>query len=165
MPYLLDANVFIESKNRHYGFDFCPAFWAWIDEEHAKGTVFSVEKVYEEIQQGADELADWTRARKSSFIKPDALVLASIQVASQWAATQGYRPDAVATFLASADLYLIAHAHAQTAMFPNVDARGALQDVQRECIPAYKFLNAVLTGGGFGGEGQKQVLLVNLQEH
>ena len=25
--YLLDANVFIEAKNRYYGFDFCPAFW------------------------------------------------------------------------------------------------------------------------------------------
>lgn len=27
MAYLLDANVFIQAKNRHYGFDFCPAFW------------------------------------------------------------------------------------------------------------------------------------------
>ena len=25
--YLIDTNVFIEAKNRHYGFDFCPAFW------------------------------------------------------------------------------------------------------------------------------------------
>ena len=25
--YLLDANVFIQAKNLHYGFDFCPAFW------------------------------------------------------------------------------------------------------------------------------------------
>lgn len=23
MAYLLDANVFIEAKRRHYGFDFC----------------------------------------------------------------------------------------------------------------------------------------------
>jgi hypothetical protein len=34
MAYLLDTNVFIEAKNRHYGFDFCPAFWDWID--HAR---------------------------------------------------------------------------------------------------------------------------------
>ncbi|ANT65111.1 hypothetical protein Ptc2401_01341 [Prosthecochloris sp. CIB 2401] len=27
MTYLLDANVFIQAKNLHYGFDFCPAFW------------------------------------------------------------------------------------------------------------------------------------------
>ena len=25
--YLIDANVFIQAKNLHYGFDFCPAFW------------------------------------------------------------------------------------------------------------------------------------------
>ena len=25
--YLLDANVLIQAKNLHYGFDFCPAFW------------------------------------------------------------------------------------------------------------------------------------------
>jgi len=24
MAYLLDANVFIEAKRRHYGMDFCP---------------------------------------------------------------------------------------------------------------------------------------------
>ncbi len=28
MAYLLDANVFIQAKNLHYGFDFCPGFWA-----------------------------------------------------------------------------------------------------------------------------------------
>ncbi len=31
MPYLLDANVFIQAKNLHYGFDFCPAFRDWLD--------------------------------------------------------------------------------------------------------------------------------------
>lgn len=31
MAYLLDANVFITAKNLHYGFDFCPAFWDWLD--------------------------------------------------------------------------------------------------------------------------------------
>jgi hypothetical protein len=25
MAYLLDANVFIQAKNLHYGLDFCPA--------------------------------------------------------------------------------------------------------------------------------------------
>ncbi len=30
MPYLLDSNIFIQAKNLHYGFDFCPAFWDWL---------------------------------------------------------------------------------------------------------------------------------------
>ncbi len=28
--YLLDTNIFIQAKNLHYGFDFCPAFWEWL---------------------------------------------------------------------------------------------------------------------------------------
>ena len=31
MAYLLDANVFIQAKNLQYGFDFCPAFWDWLE--------------------------------------------------------------------------------------------------------------------------------------
>jgi Domain of unknown function (DUF4411) len=30
MAYLLDADVFIQAKNLHYGLDFCPAFWDWL---------------------------------------------------------------------------------------------------------------------------------------
>ena len=56
MAYLLDANVFIQAKNLHYSFDFCPAFWEWIDTEHAKGKVFSIEKVRDELIGGDDEL-------------------------------------------------------------------------------------------------------------
>lgn len=113
MPYLLDSNVFIESKNRHYGFDFCPAFWDWVDESNNSGLVYSVERVYQELQQGVDELADWTKARHDAlFLIPDSAVIASLQVVSAWATGQGYRPDALATFLDSADYYLIACAHA-----------------------------------------------------
>ncbi len=28
--FLLDTNIFIQAKNLHYGFDFCPAFWEWL---------------------------------------------------------------------------------------------------------------------------------------
>ncbi|RMF56764.1 MAG: DUF4411 family protein [Calditrichaeota bacterium] len=42
MSYLLDANVFIQAKNLHYGFDFCPAF-QWLI-KNASGTVFNIEE-------------------------------------------------------------------------------------------------------------------------
>ncbi len=42
MSYLLDANVFIDAKRNYYGFDFCPAFWDWIDAKNSAGLVFSV---------------------------------------------------------------------------------------------------------------------------
>ena len=35
MAYLLDANVFIQAKNLHYGLDFCPAFWEWLVAKNA----------------------------------------------------------------------------------------------------------------------------------
>lgn len=113
MAYLLDANVFIEAKNRFYGFDFCPAFWDWIDEAHAAGKVFSIEKVADEIVGGGDDLAAWARQRDSTFfLRPDAPVVASLQATSAWANTGNYEPAAVATFLQVADYYLVAHAHA-----------------------------------------------------
>lgn len=113
MAYLLDANVFIEAKNRFYGFDFCPAFWDWIDQAHAAGRVFSIEKVADEIVGGGDDLAAWAQQRNPGFfLRPDAPVVASLQAASAWAATGGYDQAAVSTFLQVADYYLVAHAHA-----------------------------------------------------
>jgi hypothetical protein len=57
MAYLLDANVFIQAKNLHYGLDFCPAFWDWLIEANAANTVFSIEKVGDEVAAGADDRA------------------------------------------------------------------------------------------------------------
>ena len=77
--YLLDANVFIEAKNRHYGFDFCPAFWEWLVERNRDGKVASIEKVAEELHKGADELKDWAKERGDSFfLKPDATVMTAL---------------------------------------------------------------------------------------
>jgi hypothetical protein len=113
MPYLLDANIFIQAKNLHYSFDFCPAFWEWLDVEHAKGTVFSIEKVRDELIGGDDELAEWAKERGSDFfLPPDDEVLPSLAAVSTWASTQNYEPGAVNQFLQVADYYLVAHAHA-----------------------------------------------------
>lgn len=112
MTYLLDANVFIQAKNLHYGFDFCPAFWDWLDERHSAQEVFSVEKVFDEIKAGDDELADWAQARPDFFLKPDGPVVPSLQTVSSWAANAGYESAAVSTFLQVGDYYLVAHAHA-----------------------------------------------------
>jgi hypothetical protein len=110
--YLLDTDVFIQAKNLHYGFDFCPAFWDWIDEQHQAGVVKSVEKVQEELFAGGDDLA-WARARGSElFLRPDEAVLPSLRAASIWASGAGYEPGAVSIFLQAADYYLVAHAHA-----------------------------------------------------
>jgi len=112
MAYLLDADVFIRAKNLHYGFDFCPAFWEWLVERNAVGTVFSIEKVGDEVKAIADELSDWAAARGSGFfLRPDSGVASSLATVSAWASAQQYEPAAVSTFLQVADYYLVSQAH------------------------------------------------------
>lgn len=128
MSYLLDANVFIQAKNLHYGLDFCPAFWEWLVDNHAAGKVASIDKVGDEIAAGEDELSDWARDRASSlFAKTDAPVAAKFGVVSTWITGQQYEPAAINTFLQVADFYLIAHALArgQTVVTHEVPANSA----------------------------------------
>lgn len=111
IDYLIDANVFIQAKNLHYGFDFCPAFWDWLVEQNRAGRVASIEKVEDELQAGDDELAEWAAVRGSGFfLKPDDAVLPALRTVSDWASDHGYQPAAVNTFLQDADYWLIAHA-------------------------------------------------------
>lgn len=111
MAYLLDSNVFIQAKNLHYAFDFCPAFWDWVDRENRAGGVLSIEKVGDELKAGADELATWASARgKSLFVVPDQPLLASLPLVSAWVTGQSYALSAVSTFLQVADYYLVGHA-------------------------------------------------------
>ncbi len=113
MAYLLDTNVFIAAKNLHYGLDFCPAFWDWLIAGNAAGSVFSIEKVGDEVQAVADELSDWAQARGDGFfLPPDVSVFPALAAVSTWASGQGYAPAAVSTFLQVADYYLVAQAQA-----------------------------------------------------
>jgi hypothetical protein len=111
MAYLLDANVFIQAKRFHYGFDFCPAFWDWIVEQHEDGKVLSIEKVGVELKAGNDALSEWAAKRGPDFFLPaGADALPALSVVSQWALTQEYTMSAVSAFLSEADYYLVAQA-------------------------------------------------------
>ncbi len=110
MAYLLDANVFIQAKNLHYGFDFCPAFWDWIEQENAGGRVLSIDRVRDELIGGDDELAAWAADRAGFFVEADPAIIASLQAVSRWANGARYEPAAIATFLQVADYYLVASA-------------------------------------------------------
>jgi hypothetical protein len=111
MAYLLDANVFIQAKNLHYGFDFCPAFWEWLIVNNTAKKVFSIEKVGDEIEAGDDDLAIWAGQRGSSFfLKPNSTMLPALGSVSNWSMSQDYEPAAVSTFLQIADYYLVAYA-------------------------------------------------------
>lgn len=151
MAYLLDANVFIQAKNLHYGLDFCPAFWEWLVKANAEGRAFSIEKVGDEIEAGADELAAWATARGAGFfLRPDAPLLPALVSVSNWATMQPYDPAAVSTFLQVADYYLVAHAlaHGHTVVTHEVPAPSrkrikipnACIDLGVKCMTPYEML-------------------------
>ena len=109
--YLIDANVFIQAKNLHYGFDFCPAFWDWLVDRNSAGEVASIEKVADELRAGDDQLAVWAGERGDSFFhRADSAVLAALGTVSEWASGSGYEAAAISTFLQVADYWLVAHA-------------------------------------------------------
>lgn len=151
MSYLLDSDVFIQAKNLHYGLDFCPAFWDWLIAANGKGLVFSIEKVGDEIQAGADELATWAAGRVDGFfLKPDSAILPALAQVSSWASGQNYEPAAVSTFLQVADFYLVAHAlaHGHTVVTHEVAAvstkkikiPNACIGVGIKCVTPYEML-------------------------
>lgn len=114
MAYLLDSNVFIEAKRLHYGFDFCPAFWDWIDQKARQGAVQSVSRVATELYEGGDDLADWSKTREAAlFIQPTPEILAAYGKVAEWTIEAGYEQAGVSTFLAVADSYLVATALAE----------------------------------------------------
>ncbi len=113
MAYLLDANVFIQAKNLHYGFDFCPAFWEWIVRENQAGSVLSISQISDELIAGNDELADWAREQSENFFPDtDSATLPALAEVAAWVQSQDFEQAAVNTFLQVADYYLVAYARA-----------------------------------------------------
>ena len=110
MAYLLDTDVFIRAKNLHYGFDFCPGFWAWLVVANQAGSVMTIDQVAAELMAGTDDLADWMRARAQEFTLPaDEELLAALARVSEWIVGRNYRQSAVGLFFQAADYYLVAH--------------------------------------------------------
>lgn len=113
MEYLMDSSALIQAKNQFYRFSFCPGFWDWVAAEHAKGALFSIAKVKEELEDGKDDLANWAVKviPASFFIGPTAAVVTTQGVVSQWVNAQAsYSPQEKARFLSKADPWLVAEA-------------------------------------------------------
>ena len=112
MAYLLDADVFIRANNLHYGLDFFPAFWRWLEQQNQAAKVYSIERVGNELLAGADDLADWTRERGAGiFLVPDQPLLSVLPAISAWATRGSYDQAAVSTFFRVADYFLVAHVY------------------------------------------------------
>ncbi len=111
MAYLLDTNVFIAAKRTYYGLDFCPGFWDWLVRENAKGAVYSIANVEDELVGQGDDLSNWAAKRGPAFFRPlEPSVLAALATVTSWVNGGRYDPGAVSTFLQEADFFLVGQA-------------------------------------------------------
>lgn len=110
--YVLDANIFIQSNQAHYGLDFVPAFWDWLDRSYAQGLLTSIQPIGAEIAAGNDALSEWAADRPDLFVPMDASCGPSLVALAAWADGAEFIPAAVAEFLSAADYQLVAYAHA-----------------------------------------------------
>ncbi len=125
MAYLLDTNVFIQAKNLHYGLDFCPAFWEWLEEANQVEKVFSIRQVLDELVAGADKLSNWAKARGKGFYKDiDDETLPKLVQVSEWVQANGYETEAINEFSRAADYFLVSYAlaHGHTVVTHEVSA-------------------------------------------
>ena len=121
--YVLDTDVFIDAKNRHYGMDICPGFWQWLLRMRQADRVVSIKAVCDELCQrptdedDEDELSKWVKSEGSClFLPPDPQLTAKLPGVATWAQNHPrYRPAAVSSFFGGADFYLVgfalAHGH------------------------------------------------------
>ena len=111
MAYLLDSDVFIRASNLHYGFDICPGFWQWLETASKVELVYSIDKVYAELQPSGGNLTSWAQSNRTDFFKDtDSATLDSMGTLREWVRNRQYLPSAIDTFFQVADSYLIAYA-------------------------------------------------------
>ncbi len=111
--YLLDANVFIESKNIYYGFDTFPGFWEWLDAEQMHGHLASIRMICDELLKGNDDLREWAIDRKISgwFLRNDDEQTQQVfALIAAWVMEQEFRDAAKSEFPDCGDPWLIAKA-------------------------------------------------------
>lgn len=123
--FVLDANVLIEAKNRHYAFDLAPGFWRSLVALAADARIESIDRVKTELLRGRDkpkegeepdELAVWAKGDFShAFVSTDAEdIIRSYADVMNWVHQQTRFTDAArAEFAGGADGWLVAYAMAR----------------------------------------------------
>lgn len=110
MVRLLDANVFITAKNTYYGLDLVPAFWTFLEDQAAAGSIAATDLVFEELKAGGDDLATWVKDRRDLLFHVEstsAEVARHVGSLGGWAKAAGYKDHVIADFMDCADPFLI----------------------------------------------------------
>ncbi len=110
MLYLLDANVLIDANRDYYPITRVPEFWEWIAHNGTERRVTIPRELYEEINDGQDDLSNWARENDIE----DALLLdeeADVSLVSR-VINEGYAADLTDDELEKVgrDPFLIAYA-------------------------------------------------------
>ena len=116
IKYLIDSNVFIEANRRYYSLDFALPFWKFLINSTREGRTLSIDRVYDEILKGKDNLADWAK-RSFSFAfadtKDDEQIIEFYGALMQWAVKQIQYTQAAKDEFArvdNADAWIISYA-------------------------------------------------------
>jgi len=59
--YVLDTSLFIQARRSYYAFDIAPSFWQYLVKSTNEGIITSIDKVYDEIERGKDDLYEWVQ--------------------------------------------------------------------------------------------------------
>ncbi|MCP1714506.1 putative nucleic acid-binding protein [Methanocalculus alkaliphilus] len=117
MKYLLDANIFIEAKNRYYSFEIAEGFWEWLALLSDEQSFLTIKEVREEIISSYhdDQLEAWLkRFPLQQFIDTDVEIQANQRkIANYILKHEVFSPENKYRFLEKADPWLIATAMAK----------------------------------------------------
>jgi len=124
--FLLDANVLITAHRAYYAFDLCPGFWNSIKDSHAKGRIFSIERVKSEWEKGKDALAKWVNDElPESFFLDDTTTEIATEFAPlmTWVKSKDFLPAAKVKFANDTDGWLVATAKQKGYSVVTLEAR------------------------------------------
>ena len=118
--YFLDTNVLISASRTYYSFDLAPSFWHWLEIQHDKGAIASINHVFKELEAGSDQLAAWSKESvpKEFWRYPTESAFKHVSTLMNWAhgSKNNFFESAIADFADSADLMLIAQAKAENSI-------------------------------------------------
>lgn len=113
--YLVDSNFFIQAHRAIYPLDIATGFWNKVKLLADSGTIFSIDKVKNELYNKNDELENWCKGNlPDSFFKDSSEILKEYSQITTWAVSKAdhYLPNALSEFLDAdeADAFIVAYA-------------------------------------------------------
>ncbi len=113
--YLVDTNFFIQAHRATYPLDIAIGFWNKVKKLADSATIFSIDKVKNELYNKNDELENWCKGYlPESFFKASTEIIQEYEQIIAWAASKAdhYLAKALSEFLDAdeADAFIVAYA-------------------------------------------------------